>query len=227
MPLKLWLGKHDVPAKAWRLADSLPPLLEAEMPSSHVLQRIHAEKEALPKLSQWMVGGDGWAYDIGFGGPDHVLASGADVNILILDMEVYSDTGGQRSESTPNVRHHEVCQKGARWAQEGHGRHGHGIQRRLCGLHCHGGQPCERVPHRQPHPLGRAAALEGGPAQVPNSLRKAGPVAVLRGQPVSGGLAAADSLGTPFEGSGHPYPSGSRGEARAGAYRTPRGGRSA
>jgi pyruvate-ferredoxin/flavodoxin oxidoreductase len=49
----------------------------------------------------WIVGGDGWAYDIGFGGLDHVLASGADVNILVLDTEVYSNTGGQQSKATP------------------------------------------------------------------------------------------------------------------------------
>ena len=51
--------------------------------------------------SVWMVGGDGWAYDIGFGGLDHVLASGRDVNVLVLDTEVYSNTGGQQSKATP------------------------------------------------------------------------------------------------------------------------------
>jgi len=57
--------------------------------------------DALVKKSIWIVGGDGWAYDIGYGGLDHVLASGADVNILVLDTEVYSNTGGQASKSTP------------------------------------------------------------------------------------------------------------------------------
>jgi pyruvate-ferredoxin/flavodoxin oxidoreductase len=57
--------------------------------------------EALVKKSVWIVGGDGWAYDIGFGGLDHVVASGANVNILVLDTEVYSNTGGQSSKSTP------------------------------------------------------------------------------------------------------------------------------
>ena len=51
--------------------------------------------------SQWIVGGDGWAYDIGFGGLDHVLAMGANVNVLVLDTGVYSNTGGQSSKSTP------------------------------------------------------------------------------------------------------------------------------
>jgi pyruvate-ferredoxin/flavodoxin oxidoreductase len=57
--------------------------------------------DALVKKSVWIVGGDGWAYDIGYGGLDHVLASGTDVNILVLDTEVYSNTGGQASKATP------------------------------------------------------------------------------------------------------------------------------
>ncbi len=57
--------------------------------------------DALIHKSVWIIGGDGWAYDIGFGGLDHVLASGHNVNILVLDTEVYSNTGGQASKSTP------------------------------------------------------------------------------------------------------------------------------
>ena len=60
-----------------------------------------AHKDFLAKRSQWIFGGDGWAYDIGFGGLDHVLASGEDVNVLVLDTEVYSNTGGQSSKATP------------------------------------------------------------------------------------------------------------------------------
>ena len=60
-----------------------------------------ANKDFLAKRSQWIFGGDGWAYDIGFGGLDHVLASGEDVNVLVLDTEVYSNTGGQSSKATP------------------------------------------------------------------------------------------------------------------------------
>ncbi len=59
------------------------------------------QKDFLAKRSQWIFGGDGWAYDIGFGGLDHVLASGEDVNVLVLDTEVYSNTGGQSSKATP------------------------------------------------------------------------------------------------------------------------------
>ena len=62
---------------------------------------ILADKEFLNKKSVWIFGGDGWAYDIGYGGLDHVIASGEDVNILVFDTEVYSNTGGQSSKSTP------------------------------------------------------------------------------------------------------------------------------
>lgn len=63
--------------------------------------QLLAGKDFLAKKSQWIFGGDGWAYDIGFGGLDHVLASGEDINILVFDTEVYSNTGGQSSKSTP------------------------------------------------------------------------------------------------------------------------------
>ncbi len=66
-----------------------------------LVQEILSRREFAGTKSQWIVGGDGWAYDIGFGGLDHVLASGEDVNILVFDTEVYSNTGGQASKSTP------------------------------------------------------------------------------------------------------------------------------
>ena len=66
-----------------------------------VAQQLLSVADALSKRSIWIIGGDGWAYDIGFGGLDHVLASGRDVNILVLDTEVYSNTGGQTSKATP------------------------------------------------------------------------------------------------------------------------------
>ena len=65
------------------------------------LMQLNAVAEYLVKKSVWIIGGDGWAYDIGFGGLDHVLASGHNVNVLVLDTEVYSNTGGQSSKSTP------------------------------------------------------------------------------------------------------------------------------
>lgn len=67
---------------------------------SAILKEIINKKDFLVKKSQWIIGGDGWAYDIGFGGVDHVLASGEDVNLFVMDTEVYSNTGGQSSKST-------------------------------------------------------------------------------------------------------------------------------
>ena len=64
-------------------------------------KNVLKEKDFLAKKSQWIFGGDGWAYDIGFGGVDHVLASGKDINVMVFDTEVYSNTGGQSSKSTP------------------------------------------------------------------------------------------------------------------------------
>jgi pyruvate-ferredoxin/flavodoxin oxidoreductase len=66
-----------------------------------LLDEILANEDLLIKKSIWIIGGDGWAYDIGYGGLDHVIAMGEDVNILVLDTEVYSNTGGQASKSTP------------------------------------------------------------------------------------------------------------------------------
>ncbi|MBO5215630.1 MAG: pyruvate:ferredoxin (flavodoxin) oxidoreductase [Clostridia bacterium] len=71
-----------------------------EKSDSALAKEILADKDCLVKKSFWIIGGDGWAYDIGYGGLDHVLASGEDVNILVLDTEVYSNTGGQASKST-------------------------------------------------------------------------------------------------------------------------------
>ncbi len=67
------------------------------------VKEILKDKEYLVKRSQWIFGGDGWAYDIGYGGVDHVLASGEDVNIFVFDTEIYSNTGGQSSKSTPTA----------------------------------------------------------------------------------------------------------------------------
>ncbi|MCP9833002.1 MULTISPECIES: pyruvate:ferredoxin (flavodoxin) oxidoreductase [unclassified Cyanobium] len=75
----------------------------AEAPRAAEAERLLDLADALVKKSVWLVGGDGWAYDIGFGGLDHVLASGRDVNALVLDTEVYSNTGGQMSKATPRA----------------------------------------------------------------------------------------------------------------------------
>jgi pyruvate-ferredoxin/flavodoxin oxidoreductase len=85
-----------------RLRALLPAALAAAAPAiAPALKEVESLAEYLTKRSVWIFGGDGWAYDIGYGGLDHVLASGADVNVLVLDTEVYSNTGGQSSKSTP------------------------------------------------------------------------------------------------------------------------------
>lgn len=72
-----------------------------DLKRNHLLASIYEKKDHLVKKSQWIIGGDGWAYDIGFGGLDHVLASGDDINVFVVDTEVYSNTGGQSSKATP------------------------------------------------------------------------------------------------------------------------------
>ncbi len=94
-----WLaGKDNAKASKEATAKILPLLDKEEHP---IIKEIAARKDYLIKKSQWIIGGDGWAYDIGYGGLDHVLASGEDVNILVFDTEVYSNTGGQSSKATP------------------------------------------------------------------------------------------------------------------------------
>lgn len=82
-------------------AEKFKAVLKEEKENSALLQEIYNEKDQFVKPTQWIFGGDGWAYDIGFGGLDHVIASGADVNILVMDNEVYANTGGQVSKGTP------------------------------------------------------------------------------------------------------------------------------
>jgi len=77
--------------------------LEAEKGDDPLLNKIYENRDFMVKRSQWIFGGDGWAYDIGYGGLDHVLASGEDVNVFVFDTEVYSNTGGQASKATPTA----------------------------------------------------------------------------------------------------------------------------
>ena len=96
--------------------------------------------DTLVKKSVWIVGGDGWAYDIGYGGLDHVLASGHNVNVLVLDTEVYSNTGGQTSKATPRGAVAKFAAKGQTVAQEGSGADRHDLRQCLCGAGGHGRQ---------------------------------------------------------------------------------------
>ena len=94
-----WLDTFSVGATNGAATDKLIAALEAC--GCDAAKEILAQKNYLSKKSQWIFGGDGWAYDIGFGGVDHVLASGRDINVMVFDTEVYSNTGGQSSKSTP------------------------------------------------------------------------------------------------------------------------------
>ncbi|QJW49301.1 pyruvate:ferredoxin (flavodoxin) oxidoreductase [bacterium BFN5] len=96
-----WLENKDKGEGTRDRADKVAALLEAEKGDNALLNKIASSTDFLVKRSQWIFGGDGWAYDIGYGGLDHVLASGEDVNVLVFDTEVYSNTGGQSSKSTP------------------------------------------------------------------------------------------------------------------------------
>ena len=97
--MKEWIENRGAAAKSAEVSARLVPMMEAC--GCDTCKAILEMKDWLVKKSQWIIGGDGWGYDIGFGGVDHVLASGEDVNILIVDTEVYSNTGGQSSKATP------------------------------------------------------------------------------------------------------------------------------
>jgi len=101
-----WLEGMSDPDRTKELRFKIEEAVTRELPQSvglqkEILTRILRVKTLLVKKSIWAIGGDGWAYDIGFGGLDHVIAQNHDLNILVLDTEVYSNTGGQASKSTP------------------------------------------------------------------------------------------------------------------------------
>ncbi len=96
-----WLENRDDGIITKRIASELVPLLEGK--DCETAKEILSLKDYIMKRSQWIFGGDGWAYDIGYGGLDHVIANNEDVNILVIDTEVYSNTGGQSSKSSPTA----------------------------------------------------------------------------------------------------------------------------
>ena len=97
--MKEWIANRGSSSKSAEVTERLVPMMEAC--GCDYCKKILEHKDWLVKKSQWIIGGDGWGYDIGYGGVDHVLASGQDVNILVVDTEVYSNTGGQSSKATP------------------------------------------------------------------------------------------------------------------------------
>ncbi len=96
-----WLEAFDEGPQSVEASEKVVAALQKE--KNPVAKEILDLKDYLVKKSVWIIGGDGWAYDIGYGGLDHVLASGEDVNVLVLDTEVYSNTGGQASKASPTA----------------------------------------------------------------------------------------------------------------------------
>ena len=96
-----WLDNALDADKTKDIYERIVPMLEAAKDKCPICAGIYDLKQYIVKRSQWIIGGDGASYDIGYGGLDHVIASGKDVNILVLDTEVYSNTGGQSSKATP------------------------------------------------------------------------------------------------------------------------------
>ena len=101
---KEWLEHMDDGDASKASTIKLLSIMEKDLyKNDPVVKEILEKKDFLVKRSVWIIGGDGWAYDIGFGGLDHVIASGEDVNILVMDTEIYSNTGGQSSKATPTA----------------------------------------------------------------------------------------------------------------------------
>ena len=98
-----WLENMNVSDGTRERADALTAALEKYKDGCEKCAALYKEKQFFVKRSHWIFGGDGWGYDIGYGGLDHVLASGENVNVMVFDTEVYSNTGGQSSKSTPTA----------------------------------------------------------------------------------------------------------------------------
>ncbi len=101
--LQEWIDNFNLGTGTRERADKVIAAIEAEKANNSLLNEIYEDRDFLVKRSNWIFGGDGWAYDIGYGGLDHVLASGEDVNVFVFDTEVYSNTGGQSSKATPTA----------------------------------------------------------------------------------------------------------------------------
>ena len=99
--MKAWLEGRDDAEASKTAGQTMTQLLETESKASDRPAEIYGMRDLFVKKSVWAIGGDGWAYDIGYGGLDHVVAMNKDINVLVLDTEVYSNTGGQSSKATP------------------------------------------------------------------------------------------------------------------------------
>ncbi|MEA4815345.1 MAG: pyruvate:ferredoxin (flavodoxin) oxidoreductase [Lachnospiraceae bacterium] len=100
---KDWIQNFDNDKDTRKYSDDIEKALLKYKDKNPLIEGLYKMRDSFVKQSYWIIGGDGWAYDIGFGGLDHVLASGENVNVLVLDTEVYSNTGGQSSKATPTA----------------------------------------------------------------------------------------------------------------------------
>ena len=126
-----WLDTFSVGALNGAATDKLVAALEAC--GCEKSKEILKDKDFLAKKSQWIFGGDGWAYDIGFGGVDHVLASGRDINIMVFDTEVYSNTGGTVLQGNSYRRDREIRGRRQGSEEERPGFHRHELRLCICG----------------------------------------------------------------------------------------------
>ena len=99
--LQAWLVHGDLEEETVKLSDAVREALAETSETGADVEFLKAREDALTRKAVWMVGGDGWAYDIGYGGLDHVLATGRNLNVLVMDNELYANTGGQSSKATP------------------------------------------------------------------------------------------------------------------------------
>ncbi|WP_035276730.1 pyruvate:ferredoxin (flavodoxin) oxidoreductase [Desulforegula conservatrix] len=120
--MNAWLETMDDGEKSRQTGDMMNAILSMEPVASDLLDKIASQADLFTKKSHWIFGGDGWAYDIGFGGLDHVIASGEDINILVMDTEVYSNTGGQSSKATPTGSIAKFAASGKKTAKKDLGR---------------------------------------------------------------------------------------------------------
>jgi pyruvate-ferredoxin/flavodoxin oxidoreductase len=110
--LQEWIDGFGISEGTRERAEKLEKVLLKEKEDNELLGKIYDNRDYFIKRSHWIFGGDGWAYDIGYGGLDHVLASGENINVLVFDTEVYSNTGGQSSKATPTAAIAEFASNG-------------------------------------------------------------------------------------------------------------------
>ncbi len=133
---KEWLETYSCGAANGAATDKLIAALEAC--GCDTSKELLKKKDFMAKKSQWIFGGDGWAYDIGFGGVDHVLASGKDINVMVFDTEVYSNTGGQASKSTPTGAIAQFAAGGKDVKKKRYGEHCNELWLCICSTDLHG-----------------------------------------------------------------------------------------